>query len=78
MTTNWRALKCGCLILTGLMLGASPALVRGQESAGVNSTAAVISSVALTQDPHRAAVRVEGAGRLDVHPVRLANPERLV
>jgi type IV pilus assembly protein PilQ len=60
------------------MLGGSPAIVRGQESAGASTTAAVISSVAITQDPQRAAVRVEGAGRLDVHPVRMQNPERLV
>jgi type IV pilus assembly protein PilQ len=78
MTTNWRAFQCGCLIVAGLVSGASPAIVRGQESAGANSTAAVISSVAITQDVQRAAVRVEGAGRLDVHPVRMQNPERLV
>jgi type IV pilus assembly protein PilQ len=78
MTTNWRALRCGCLILTSMMLGGNPAFVRGQESAGANSATAVISSVAVTQDPQRAAVRVEGAGRLDVHPVRMQNPERLV
>src|SRR6516164_2458382 len=78
MTTNWRAFQSGCLIVAGLVWGASPAMVRGQESAGANSTAAVISSVAITQDVQRAAVRVEGAGRLDVHPVRMQNPERLV
>lgn len=78
MTTNWRALRCGCLIFTTMMLGASPAVVRGQESAGASATAAVISSVAVTQEPQRAAIRVQGAGRLDVHPVRLQNPERLV
>src|SRR5271169_6857696 len=78
MTTNWRALRFGCLILTGVMLGGNPAFVRGQESAGTSTTAAVISSVAITQEPQRAAVRVEGAGKLDVHPVRLQNPERLV
>ena len=78
MKTNWRALGCGCLILTSVLLGGNPAVVRGQESAGASTTAAVISSVAITQDTQRAAVRVEGAGRLDVHPVRLQNPERLV
>ena len=78
MTTNWRALRCGCLILTSVMLGGNPAFVRGQESASANTTAAVISSVAITQEPQRAAIRVEGAGKLDVHPVRLQNPERLV
>ncbi len=78
MMTNWRALRCGCLILTSMMLGGNPAFVRGQESAGASTTAAVISSVAITQDTTRAAVRVEGAGRLDVHAVRMQNPERLV
>jgi type IV pilus assembly protein PilQ len=78
MTTNWRALRCGCLILTSVMLGGSPVFVRGQESAGATTTAAVISSVAITQEPQRAAIRVEGAGRLDVHAARLQNPERLV
>lgn len=78
MTTNWRALRCGCLIMTSVMLGVSPAIVRGQESAAANTTAAVISSVAITQDTQRAAVRVEGAGKLDVHAVRMQNPERLV
>jgi type IV pilus assembly protein PilQ len=80
MTTNWRAFRCGCLILTSVLLGETPALVRGQESAGASAppAAAVIKSVAITQDTQRAAVRVEGAGRLDVHPVRMQNPERLV
>ncbi|HVM76019.1 MAG TPA: type IV pilus secretin PilQ [Candidatus Saccharimonadales bacterium] len=78
MTTNWRAFQSGCLIVAGLVLGASPAMLRGQESAGASTAAAVISSVAITQDVQRAAVRVEGAGHLDVHPVRMQNPERLV
>jgi len=78
MTTNWRAFRCGCLILAGMMLGGNPASVRGQEAAGAGTTAAVISSVAITQDPQRAAIRVEGAGHLDVHAVRMQNPERLV
>ncbi len=38
----------------------------------------MISSVAITQEPQRAAIRVEGAGRLDVHAARMQNPERLV
>jgi len=78
MTTNWRALQYGCLIVAGMVWGASPAMVRGQESAGASTSAAVISSVAITQDVQRAAIRVEGAGHLDVHPVRMQNPERLV
>ena len=78
MKTNWRAFRCGCLILAGVMLVGNPASVRGQESAGGSTTAAVISSVAITQDPQHAAIRVVGAGRLDVHAVRMQNPERLV
>jgi type IV pilus assembly protein PilQ len=78
MMTNWRAVRCGCLILTSVVLGGNPAFARGQESAGASTSAAVISSVALTQDTQRAAIRVEGAGRLDVHAVRMQNPERLV
>jgi type IV pilus assembly protein PilQ len=78
MKTNWPAFRCGCLILAGAMLGGIPASVRGQESAGTNASAAVISSVAITQDQQRAAVRVEGAGHLDVHATRIGNPERLV
>jgi len=78
MTTNWRAFQCGCLIVAGMVWGASPAMVCGQESAGASTTAAVISSVAITQEVQRAAIRVEGAGHLDVHAVRMQNPERLV
>jgi type IV pilus assembly protein PilQ len=78
MTTKRRAFSCGCLIVAGMVWGGSPAMVRGQESAGASTTAAVISSVAITQDVQRAAVRVEGAGHLDVHAVRMQNPERLV
>jgi type IV pilus assembly protein PilQ len=77
MMTNWRAFQCGCLMVAGVMLGGNPACVRGQEAAA-GSKAAVISSVAITQDPQRSAIRVEGDGRLDVHAARLQNPERLV
>src|SRR5215471_2585438 len=79
MKTNWPAFRCGCLILAGVVLGGGLAsMARAQESAGATSTAAVISSVAITQEPQRAAIRVEGAGRLDVHASRMQNPERLV
>ncbi|HYW67572.1 MAG TPA: type IV pilus secretin PilQ [Candidatus Dormibacteraeota bacterium] len=78
MKTNWPAFRCGCLILASVALGASSASLRGQDAAAAPSSAAVISSVALTQDMQRAAVRVEGAGRLDVHAARMQNPERLV
>jgi len=48
MTTNWRAFRCGCLILTGVLLGGNPAAVRGQESARASAATAVSSSVAGT------------------------------
>jgi type IV pilus assembly protein PilQ len=78
MKTNWRALRCGCLIATGVILGGNPVIARAQESAHAATAPAVISSVAITQDPTRAAIRVQGAGHLDVHAVRMQNPERLV
>jgi type IV pilus assembly protein PilQ len=78
MKTNRPAYQIGCLILAGVLLGGSPPSARGQEPAGASTTAAVISSVAIMQEPQRAAIRVEGAGRLDVHAARMQNPERLV
>ena len=78
MKTNWPASRFGCLILATVVLGGSSAALRGQEATAAPTNAAVISSVALTQDTQRAAVRVEGAGRLDVHAARMQNPERLV
>ncbi|MGB2622620.1 MAG: type IV pilus secretin PilQ [Candidatus Acidiferrum sp.] len=78
MKTNWPAFRCGFLILTSAVLGASPVLAQTQEPAGATATSAVISSVAITQAPQRASVRVEGEGRLDVHALRMQNPERLV
>ena len=78
MKTNWPAFRCGCLIVASVVLGGSLATVRGQEPAGATSTAAIISSVAITQEPQRAAIRVEGAARLELHTSRMQNPERLV
>jgi type IV pilus assembly protein PilQ len=78
MKTNWPAFRGGCLMVASIVLGGGPAMLRAQEPAGATSTAAVISSVAITQEPQRAAIRVEGAGRLDVHAARMQNPERLV
>jgi len=78
MKTNWPAFRCGCLILSSAVLGASPMLAQTQEPAGATATSAVISNVAITQAPQRASVRVEGEGRLDVHALRMQNPERLV
>jgi type IV pilus assembly protein PilQ len=77
MKTNWPALRHGCLILASMALATSPALAQTQEPAGAPATA-VISSVAITQAPRRAAVRVEGEGRLEVRAARMENPERLV
>jgi type IV pilus assembly protein PilQ len=78
MKTNWPASRFGCLILATVVLGGSSAALRGQEATAAPSSVALISSVAITQDTQRAAVRVEGAGRLDVHAARMQNPERLV
>jgi type IV pilus assembly protein PilQ len=78
MKTNWPAFRGGCLIVVSAVLGGSLATLRAQEPAAATSTAAVISGVAITQEPQRAAIRVEGAGRLDVHAARMQNPERLV
>ena len=78
MKTNWPAFRCGCLILSSAVLGASPMLAQSQEPAGATAISAVISSVAITQAPQRASVRVEGEGRLDVRALRMQNPERLV
>jgi len=78
MKTNWPAFRCGCLILSSAVAGASPLLAQTQEPAGATAASAVISSVAITQAPQRASVRVEGEGRLNVHATRMQNPERLV
>src|SRR5260370_401027 len=78
MKTNWPALRHGYLILASMALANSPMLAQTQAPAGATATAAVISSVAITQAPERAAVRVEGQGRLDVHAGRMQNPDRLV
>src|ERR1700687_757925 len=78
MKTNWPALRHGYLILASMALASSSVLAQTQAPAGATATAAVISSVAITQAPQRAAVRVEGEGRLDVHAGRMQNPDRLV
>jgi hypothetical protein len=51
--------------------------VQGQDFSGVGATVAVVSRVAMTQDTQRTAIRIEGAGHLDVHATRIQNPERL-
>ena len=77
MKTKWPALKYGCLILASLTLPMSaPAQTPVPTSAG--QSAAVISSVAITQAPEHSAVRVEGEGKLDVRAARIQHPDRLV
>ena len=78
MKTNWPALRHSYLILASLVLASSPVHAQSQVPAGVTATVAVISNVAITQAPQRAAVRVEGEGLLDVHAGRMQNPDRLV
>jgi type IV pilus assembly protein PilQ len=78
MKTNWPALRHGYLILASMALASSPALAQTQVATGTSASTAVISSVAITQAPQRATVRVEGEGRLDVHAGRMQNPDRLV
>src|SRR5467141_2869012 len=78
MKTNRPALRHGYLILASIAATASPALAQTQGPSSATATGATISSVAITQAPHRAAVRVEGEGRLDVHAARMQEPDRLV
>jgi type IV pilus assembly protein PilQ len=78
MKMNWPALRHSYLILASLVLASIPVHAQSQVPAGVTATAAVISSVAITQAPQVAAVRVEGEGRLDVHAGRMQKPDRLV
>ena len=78
MKTNWPAMRIGCLIFASAALASSPCFAQAQEPAGATATASVISSVAVTQAPERASVRVEGAGPLQVHAARIQNPDRLV
>jgi type IV pilus assembly protein PilQ len=78
MKTNWPAIRFGCLILASAALATSPSLAQTQGPAGASATASVISSVAITQAPQRASVRVVGEGPLEVHATRVQDPDRLV
>jgi len=78
MKTNWPAMQIGCLILASAALATSPCVAQTQEPAGASATVSVISSVAITQAPQRASVRVEGEGPLEVHAARAQDPDRLV
>jgi type IV pilus assembly protein PilQ len=78
MKMNRPALRSGCLILASVACGAAPLLAQSQPAHEVQPSAAIISSVAVTQATQRASVRVEGEGRLDAHATRMQNPDRLV
>jgi type IV pilus assembly protein PilQ len=78
MKTNRPAFRIGCLIFAATTMTIAPSFAQTQEPAGATATAAVISSVAVTQVSQRASVRVEGAGRSEVRTSRMQNPERLV
>jgi len=78
MKTNRPAFRIGCLIFAATTLTVSPSFAQTQEPAGATATAAVISSVAVTQAAQHSSVRVEGAGRSEVRTARMQNPERLV
>jgi type IV pilus assembly protein PilQ len=78
MKTNWHAMRIGCLIVAGTALVTSACVAQTQEPAGANATTSVISSVAITQAPERASVRVGGEGPLEVHAARAQDPDRLV
>jgi type IV pilus assembly protein PilQ len=88
MKTIWPAArpgKPGWLILAALALAMSPlggaAQTTGDEAPAVGpsaASAAVISSVAITQAEEHASVRVQGEGSLEYRAARMQNPERLV
>jgi type IV pilus assembly protein PilQ len=78
MKTNWPAFRHGYLILASVAWATCPVPAQSQEPAGATAASAVISSVAITQAPRRAAVRVAGEGRFDVRDARMQNPDRVV
>src|SRR5207237_5322612 len=77
-TRNWPALKSGRRSRAGWALATKPAPAQTPGATGAGKSAAVISSVAITQAPERSAVRVEGEGKLDVRAARMQHPDRLV
>jgi type IV pilus assembly protein PilQ len=78
MKTNRPAFRIGCLIFAATTMTATPSFAQTQEATTATATAAVISSVAVTQASLHSSVRVEGAGRSEVRASRMQNPERLV
>ena len=77
MKINRPALKYG-LLLASLTVATRPMWAQTVEATGASKSAAVISSVAITQAPEHSAVRVEGEGKLDVRAARMRHPDRLV
>src|SRR5438105_616083 len=77
MKINRPALKYG-LLLASLTVATRPMWAQTVEATGASKSAAVISSVAITQAPEHAAVRVEGEGKLEVRAARMQHPDRLV
>src|SRR5437588_8198060 len=77
MKINRPALKYG-LLLASLTVATRPMWAQTVEATGASKSAAVISSVAITQAPEHSAVRVEGEGKLDVRAARMQHPDRLV
>ena len=78
MKTNWPAVKYGCVMLASLTLTTMSAPAQTLEPTSPGKSAAVISSVAITQAPEVSAGRVEGEGKLDVRAARMQHPDRLV
>lgn len=78
MKTYWTAVRTGFLVLTVVALGFTPVPAGAQDNGSAATATATISSVAINQAPQRAAVRIEGAGKLEVQATRMPAPERLV
>lgn len=78
MKMNWPAIRIGCLTLANVGLAASPILAQTREAADATAAVSVISSVAITQVPQSASVRVEGEGPLQMRASRMQDPDRLV
>jgi type IV pilus secretin PilQ/predicted competence protein len=78
MKMNWPAIRIGCLMLANAGLAASPMFAQTRQAADSTAAVSVISSVAITQVPHSANVRVEGEGPLQLRVSRMQDPNRLV
>ena len=78
MKTNWPAIRIACLLTASAMMYGAGLRAQTQEPGGASSAASVISSVAVTQAPQQATVRVQGQGPLEVRAARMQDPDRLV